>query len=328
MPELITLGCQVTTLHQRTDGCAGQYKSKHSFGIISTSEGRLNVKHIASYSASGHGKGEVDQAAGFLKTAAKRAVIGNIDMAIRDAKELYEFAETYLISREISPSAQLSQRRFFYVDAEDVKGEHDKDKYGTIQGTHGLHSVASTGCDGKINVRELTCYCQECVQEQCENKSHVTPFREIFFGSGAGDIVETDSVEDDSGDSTDTTPLDYTNLIGMDSFVAIKPSSDAIYSFFLLHVTSDGVYELEKDTTSQYGHTYLAGTKVVKGHFLNYQKTTREGHLYKQDPKTEAIVPQECVLYYGIDIQSSTKKPDLHVLQNVDHEDILLNIAL
>ena len=95
------------------------------------------------------------------------------------------------------------------------------------------------------------------------------------------------------------------------------------------HVTSSGVYELEEDTRSQYGHTYLAGTKVLKGHFLNYQKTTREGHLYKEDTKTEAIIPQECVVY-GIDIQPtcSSKKPDLHVLQNVDHEDILLNIAL
>ena len=69
------------------------------------------------------------------------------------------------------------------------------------------------------------------------------------------DNVETDSLEDDSDDSTDTTPLDYTNLIGMDSFVAIKPSSDAIYSFF--HVTSYGVHELENDTTSQYSHTYI-----------------------------------------------------------------------
>ena len=82
MPKLTAIGCRVTTLHQRTDGCAGQYKSKHSFGIISTSEQHLNVHHIANYSASGHGKGEVDQAAGFLKTAAKRAVIANTDMAI------------------------------------------------------------------------------------------------------------------------------------------------------------------------------------------------------------------------------------------------------
>ena len=128
-----------------------------------------------------------------------------------------------------------------------MKREHDKEKYSTVRGTHGLHSIASTGNDGKINVRELSCYCQECIQEnysQCENKSQVEPFRAISFSSEAGEIesFEIDSSVDDS-QVIDTTPLDYTNLIGVDSFVAIKPSSDVIYSFFVLHVTSSGVYE-------------------------------------------------------------------------------------
>ena len=65
---------------------------------------------------------------------------------------------------------------------------------------------------------------------------------------------------------------------------------------FVLHVTSSGVYELEEDTRSQYGHTYLAGTKVLKGHFLNYQKTTREGHSYKEDTKTGYHSTAECVV--------------------------------
>ena len=78
-------------------------------------------------------------------------------------------------------------------------------------------------------------------------------------------------------------------------------------------------------------HIWLA-QKCLKDIFLITKRLqlTREGHLYKEDTKTEAIIPQECVVhvYYGIDIQPSSKKPDLHVLQNVDHEDILLNITL
>ena len=104
---------------------------------------------------------------------------------------------------------------------------------------------------------------------QCENKSQVEPFRAISFSREAGEIesFEIDSSVDDS-QVIDTTPQDYTNLIGVDSFVAIKPSPDAIYSFFVLHVTSSGVYELEEDTRSQYRHIYLAGTKVLKDIFL------------------------------------------------------------
>ena len=60
------------------------------------------------------------------------------------------------------------------------------------------------------------------------------------------------------------TQVDYTGLIVKDSVIAIQPSSDAIYSYFLLHVISDGVVPLEQNTQSDYGHMYLAGTKVVK----------------------------------------------------------------
>ena len=48
----------------------------------------------------------------------------------------------------------------------------------------------------------------------------------------------------------------------------LNPSSDALNSYFLLQVISDGVTSLQEDTTSEYGHTYLKGTKVIRGHYL------------------------------------------------------------
>lgn len=66
-----------------------------------------------------------------------------------------------------------------------------------------------------------------------------------------------------TADQTDTdlnvTHVDYTWLIVKDSVIAIQPSFDAIYSdYFLLHVIS------EQRIQSDYGHMYLAGSKVVK----------------------------------------------------------------
>lgn len=73
-------------------------------------------------------------------------------------------------------------------------------------------------------------------------------------------------------------------------------------------------------------HDYLAGTKVIIGHYLNYQKSTRDGLLHKKIQE-EAIVPSECILYCGIDLQ--TKKDDLFLLAKEDHdEDIICSIAL
>ena len=85
---------------------------------------------------------------------------------------------------------------------------------------------------------------------------------------------------------------------------------------------------LEKNTQSDYGHMY-SGTKskVVKGHYLNYEKTTREGLLYKKG-REEAIIPQECVLYCGICLQQSKKQTDIYELQKENHEDIMCTIGL
>ena len=94
VPELASIGCKFTTIHQRTDGCAGQYKSKRVFGDISSSKQYINARVIANFSSSGHGKGKVDAAAGFLKSAARRAIIPNLDLKIRDAQELYDFASS------------------------------------------------------------------------------------------------------------------------------------------------------------------------------------------------------------------------------------------
>ena len=214
-----------------------------------------------------------------------------------------EFAETHLASCDIGPSAQLSQRRFFYVDSLDVKWEHDKEKYSTVRGTHGLHSIASKGNDGKINVRELSCYCQECIQEsysQCENKSQVEPFRAISFSNEAGEI-ESFEIDSSVGDSQiiDTTPLEYTNSIGVDSFVAIKPSSDAIYSFFALHVTSSGV-QMYMNWKKAPDHSMLTqiwlAQKCLKDIFLITKRLQEKG-IYTRKTLKQRLSFHRSVLY-------------------------------
>ena len=79
----------------------------------------------------------------------------------------------------------------------------------------------------------------------------------------------------------------YTNLI------AIKPSSDAIYSFFLLHVTSDGVYELAEDTITIRPHLFGWHKGVITKRLLEKDTCTK---MYKEDTKTEAIVLQ--IVFY------------------------------
>ena len=72
---------------------------------------RIHMSNVANFSSSGHGKGEVDAAAGFLKSAARRAIMCSTDKAIRCAQDLYDFAVDHLSVSE--PQGQLHKRRFF-----------------------------------------------------------------------------------------------------------------------------------------------------------------------------------------------------------------------
>ena len=100
-------------LHQRTDGCVAQYKSCHAFGDISHSEMEINVKVIQNFSASGHGKGEVDAEAGALKSTARKAIVGGgpDKWVCQSASDLYKFAMSHF--KTTGKKAKLHDRRFF-----------------------------------------------------------------------------------------------------------------------------------------------------------------------------------------------------------------------
>ena len=138
------MGINFSTIHQRTDGCAAQYKSRNLFGDVSNFERNFDgISYVASFSASGHGKGEVDSAAGYLKTSARRAVTTNPDAPILTANDLFKYASDKLSNTPASDVA-LHKRHFFFVpksQCEEVR-ERNRPTYFTITGTRKIHSVA------------------------------------------------------------------------------------------------------------------------------------------------------------------------------------------
>ena len=71
-----------------------------------------------------------------------------------------------------------------------------------------------------------------------------------------------------------------------------------IRSFVLhLHVRSSGVYELEEDTRSQYGHTYLAGTKVLLKDIFLITKSPQEKGIYTRKTLKQRLSFHRSVLY-------------------------------
>ena len=117
-------------------------------------------------------------------------------------------------------------------------------------------------------------------------------------------------------------------VVCKDSVVAIRPDANALYDFFLLHVTSDGVKLIEEleNTVDEFGHQnqYPHSTKVITGYYYE-QHQAGNPHQYKPNTKATAIIPKDCILYFGIELIKSRHG---FTLSNSDYTDIMCAIAM
>ena len=111
--------CDVEVMHEWTDGCSAQYKSRHCMGDVSFSNSDFGYRTIRNYFETSHAKGPQDGAGANLKHKADMEVIKR-KVVIQNAKDLFSFAENNLKtpapSRYQSENVQLKRRIFFYVE--------------------------------------------------------------------------------------------------------------------------------------------------------------------------------------------------------------------
>ena len=81
------LKIHVTKLHEFTDGCAAQYKSRHCIGDLSCSLADLGFTIQRNFFETSHAKGEQDAAGSHVKQQASLAVVRET-ASITNAKEL------------------------------------------------------------------------------------------------------------------------------------------------------------------------------------------------------------------------------------------------
>ena len=210
--ELKKMGCHFTELHCSSDGCAAQYKSCNVFGDMSRSEKDLGIPITWSYSASGHGKGEVDSAAGVIKTAARKAVISQVDeTVIQCANDLHRFCVQHFETAIQQSSSAIHTRRFFELKSDDIVHE-SRGNYATILGTQKLHWVSSCNVDGQLKVRNLSCYCLYCIvknYQQCINSAYVNVPKLVTFSPdvpSSSTAEPQNQNEDNEGDKSEDVP--------------------------------------------------------------------------------------------------------------------------
>lgn len=89
------IGYDVELMHEWTDGCSAQYKSRHCMGDVTFSLLDFGFPTIRNYFETSHAKGPQDGAGANLKHKADMAVIRR-EVVIQNAKDLFDFAKANL----------------------------------------------------------------------------------------------------------------------------------------------------------------------------------------------------------------------------------------
>ena len=171
----MTLDC-ITTLKDRhpeikwtklfiwSDGCASQYKGKHSFYYLD----KFPVQVERNYFASEHGKGQSDAETGLISMKLNHAIKGR-RVLISNAFDMHKF-----LSGENS-----DQKRIFKLvkegDLDNIMNAFEGIKVKTLSGncTRSLHQIKPSGNPGHLKKRPFSCFCACCREdkfESCHNK--------------------------------------------------------------------------------------------------------------------------------------------------------------
>ena len=271
------LGQQVTMMHEFTDGCSAQYKSRHYLGDLSCCVADFGYKIQCNFFETSHAKGEQDAAGSHVKQKVSQAVLRRT-AAIRSAKDMYSFLnENFTLPATSSyfsrtKSVNLKQRLFFYVPAtgeSSVNRNRPGRKFKEVKGIRKIHAVKCTTEQGKVFKRDRSCYCVDCLMETgnaCANSEWVDDWKELNIERERSSAI-TRNAEENAQVTTDTA-VKIADLSEEGSVVAVAADADSSYDYYLLKVTSDGVVELLEDVTDDYGSVYTTGQEVLKGNFF------------------------------------------------------------
>ena len=275
---LMSISYPLQTIHEYTDGCAAQYKSRHCLGSLTQVATKLNCTIVRNFYETSHAKGPQDAAGGYLKQQADLAVLRGKTI-IQSAKDFYDF-----VSEELSTpkqSAVCKSRIFRYVPE---IPRNEASYFKQIPSIRKIHQVKAMPSSNSISSRFLSCYsCDACCQGDfvnCEFHSYTgVPTITQLVGAPRSDE------EDQNETETDTCMTSISNLIHVGHIIAVRAEDD---DFYLFEAKSEP-FTLPTDKTDDYQTTYSAGTSVIEG--LYYERQQNSTFNYRLLPKHKAIVP-------------------------------------
>ena len=210
--------------------------------------------------------------------------------------------------KEPAPSRYQSEcvkvkRRIFFYDDNILRNRRDR-YFKEIKGNRSIHAVVSTDGGCSVSTRQLSCYCDACLDcryESCQNSAFVGEWEEQELAREDGHYPTVVTRSDIS-----TTLEAIKNLATKHATVAIA-SADRGEDYYLLQVTGDGPEILSKEETDDWGATYPPGAEIIRGWFLTRNGNTRSSYQYKLVVDKKAVVYAATVRYICPELNVSGK---------------------
>lgn len=323
----------VKKMHEFTDGCAAQYKSRHCVGDVSCSLADFGFPIQRNYFETSHAKGEQDAAGSHVKQKISKAVL-NRTATINSAKAMYEYLEANFTQPTSTFTARanavhLRRRVFFHVPSEGenaVARNREGRKFKEVKGIRKWHCVKSLAQQEQVSIRYRSCYCISCIaddESHCTNKAWLDDWKEVNIARD-GSVATTRQAREENILDYDTASH-IADLATNGSTVAIAADDDPMYDFYLLKVTSEGVEELESNFTDDYQVTALRGEQVLKGNF--YLRDNIHDMTFTLDTKHTAVVYAATVRHICGELTVKKKgRKMIHKLPLRENEEIIASL--
>ncbi|XP_022801267.1 uncharacterized protein LOC111338965 [Stylophora pistillata] len=328
------LGYNTQMMHEFTDGCAAQYKSRHCIGDLSCSLADFGFPIQRNYFETSHAKGEQDAAGSHVKQKVSQAVLRRT-ATITSARSMHDFLVQHFSQPAPSSfsartkSVQLKRRIFHFVPSSgegSVVRNRAGRKFTELKGIRKLHCVKTTPQQGKVFVRHRSCYCISCIvndEENCTNKAWLDEWKMVELAR-EGDLATTRQATEAPILDHDTASY-IADLASKGSTVAIAAEDDPVYDFYLLQVTSDGVEELDSNVTDDYQCHYYRGDRVLKGHF--YIRENIHDMTFTIDEKRKAFVHAATVRHICGDLPVRKRgRKSIYKLPLKENEEIIASM--
>ena len=159
------LGRPIHYWARMSDGCSGQFKSRHCVADLMQASSTYDLKQVKfHYFASHEGKNTSDTIGSIVKSALKRGMLKQPEAEIRTDVKVEEIMHTEV-------KEQTKKFDFFVIEKFDKFGRIPEDERDALQitGIQRVHSLVAR--DGTLYIEELSC--QKCtVNSVCSDCEH------------------------------------------------------------------------------------------------------------------------------------------------------------